>query len=191
LTNYANSVKVLSQRIKEKMPEVVTVLGGPHATYFYGEILDDMPGIDYVIYGEADSVVQDYFQLLGGPKNLHKLNGLVYRNGEGKTVINPPAGLVQNLDDIPIPAWHLYDMSLYRPLPKQYRNLPFFSMVTSRGCWWQKCKFCFQAGKNAVRFRRQSPERVVREIEILYHDYGIREIGFWDIYFTTQVAQEI
>jgi anaerobic magnesium-protoporphyrin IX monomethyl ester cyclase len=186
LTNYANSAKILAQRIKEKMPEIITVLGGPHATYFHQEILKEMPGIDHVIYGEADTVIRDYVRFLGDPKNLHKLKSLVYRDEKGKAVVNPPTEMVIKLDEIPMPAWHLYDMSLYRPLPRQYKRQPFFTMITSRGCWWHRCKFCFQAGHNAVKFRRQSPERVVSEIEILYHKYGIREIAFWDDTFIMQ-----
>ena len=180
LTNYKKYAKALAGKIKERMPGVVTVLGGAHATYFFEEILDDMPGIDHVIRGEADTVILDYARYLNDPEKLHTLKGLVYRDTGGKIVVNPPVDLVRDLDTVPMPSWHLYDMSLYRPLPRQYRRLPFFTMITSRGCWWHRCKFCFQAGYCGVEYRRNSPERVVQELGILYHKYGIREIAFWD-----------
>ncbi|MCM2284784.1 MAG: B12-binding domain-containing radical SAM protein [Desulfobacula sp.] len=187
LTNYADSVKILSNRIKAEMPSVVNVLGGPHATYFYDQILDEMPGIDHIIYGEADLVIRDYARYLYEPDKLFQIPGLVYRR-EGKVIVNPPAPMIETLDEVPMPAFHLYEMSLYRPLPFQYQRLPVFSMITSRGCWWRKCKFCFQAGRKAVHFRRQSPKRVVEEISILYHQYGIREISFWDDTFIQQTT---
>lgn len=187
LTNYADSVRMLSARIKEVMPNVITVLGGPHATYFHEEILGDMAGIDHVIYGEADTVVCDYVDALENPDRLREIKGLVYRDKEGRPVVNPPAELLDDLDNVPQPAFELFDMSLYRPLPLQYRRLPFFTIITSRGCWWRRCKFCFQAGYKAVPFRRQSPERVVSEIETLYRKYGIREIAFWDDTFVQQI----
>lgn len=180
LTNYADVAKSLATGIKERRPDTTTVLGGPHATYFYTEILQDMPGFDHVIYGEADTVISDYVRFLHDPKSLHRLQGLVYRDERGGVVVNPPAAAPGNLDDCPSPTWHLFDMSLYRPLPMQYRQRPFFTMITSRGCWWQRCKFCFQAGSCSAKYRRQSPERVVDEIEVLYHKYGIRELAFWD-----------
>jgi radical SAM superfamily enzyme YgiQ (UPF0313 family) len=180
LTNYADSAKLLSERIKKKMPEITVVLGGPHATYFFKDVLDEMPGIDHVLYGEADATIQDYVRFLREPSKLEGLKGLVYRGRDGKPVVNEPADVVQDLDSIPMPAWHLYDMALYRPLPFQYRKMPFFSMITSRGCWWRRCKFCFQAGYRRVHFRRQSAKRVIAEVESLYHNYGIREIAFWD-----------
>jgi len=68
LTNYADSVRSLAGQIKKEMPDVTTVLGGPHATYFYEEILQDMPGIDHVIYGEADTVVKEYAKALNRGK---------------------------------------------------------------------------------------------------------------------------
>jgi len=94
--------------------------------------------------------------------------------------VNPPPEAIENLDDIPMPAWHLYDMSLYNPLPFQYKQKPFFTMITSRGCSWGKCKFCFQAGSCRPPYRRHSIERVLKEMEILYQNFGIKEIAFWD-----------
>ncbi|MEW5944697.1 MAG: radical SAM protein [bacterium] len=180
LTNYKRFAKELAAAIKRRMPHVAVVLGGAHATYFHAEILDDMPGVDHVLYGEVDTVVRDYVRHLRDPDKLHSLKGLVYRNSKGKAVVNPRADILESLDDVPMPAWHLYDFSLYRPLPLQYRRLPFFTMITSRGCWWQRCKFCFQSGGCAMKYRRNSPGRVADEVEILYHRYGIREIAFWD-----------
>ncbi len=185
LTNYADSVKVLSSLIKAEMPGITNLLGGPHATYFHHQVLDEMPAIDHVIYGEADSVIRDYARCLHEPDKLRQLPGLVYRH-EGKQIVNPPAAIVENLDELPMPAFHLYDMSLYSPLPLQYKRLPVFSMITSRGCWWRKCKFCFQAGRNAPSYRRQSPKRVVEEINALHRQFGIREISFWDDTFIQQ-----
>lgn len=180
LTNYSGAAKQLAAKIKESDPRIVTVLGGAHATYFHGEILGDMPGVDHVIYGEADTVVRDYARRLCDEAELRRLKGLVYRGSDGKAVVNPPADLAEDLDDVPMPAFHLFDMSLYTPLPRQCKRLPFFTMITSRGCGWRKCKFCFQAGYRAARYRRHSPERVIAEVEVLYHKYGIREIAFWD-----------
>lgn len=180
MTNYIEQVHTLSRQLKERLPQVPIVLGGAHATYFYRETLEEIPAIDHVIYGEADRVIRDYARCLHDPASLWQLPSLAYRDHQGQVRVNPPAPLVESMDEVPMPAWHLYDFSLYRPLPLQYRRQPFFTMITSRGCWWRRCKFCFQAGFCAVKFRRHSPRRVVDEIEILYHRHGIREIAFWD-----------
>lgn len=180
LTNYADMASKLADEIKKAFPEITIVLGGAHATYFFREILEKMPSVDFVLYGEVDSVILDFFRHLGEPQKLKEIRGLVYRDPAGKIVVNDPPELLDDLDTIPHPAWHLYDFSLYRPLPLQYRRKSFFTMITSRGCCWGKCKFCFQAGRNKSPYRRHSVDRVISEIEVLYHQYGIREIAFWD-----------
>jgi len=181
LTNYAPHAKQLAAAIKRRLPQVKIVLGGAHATYFYEEILDDMPAVDHVLYGEVDTVIADYVQALGSQADFSKIAGLVHRDGAtGKIVVNPPPAAVADLDATPMPAWHLYDLSLYRPLPFQARRKPVFTMITSRGCQWARCTFCFQAGYSKAAFRRNSPERTVDEIEILHRKFGIGEIHFWD-----------
>lgn len=180
LTNYAETVTSFTEVLKAALPDCPILIGGAHATYFHETILDEMPSADFVLYGEVDTVVRDFFHHLDSPEKLHELPGLVYRDEHGKAVVNPAPEMVKDLDTVPPPAWHLFDFSLYRPLPMQSVRQPFFTMVTSRGCWWRRCTFCFQAGRKAVPFRRHSPERVIEEIEHLYNNYGIREIAFWD-----------
>lgn len=183
LTNYADHAKILAAAIKQRCPDMTVLLGGAHTVAFYNEILDDMPGVDHVLRGEVDLVINDYVRLLDEPEQLHRLNGLVYRDADGAVVVNPPAAVVEDMDQLPIPAYHLYDMKLYRPLPFQFRQSPVFTMITSRGCAWAKCTFCFQGGKTGPKFRRHSVGRVLDEMEYLKTKFGIREIHFWDDIF--------
>jgi radical SAM superfamily enzyme YgiQ (UPF0313 family) len=180
MTNYKDMAKVLSDAIRKVLPSVTIVLGGSHATYYQSEILDEMPNIDHVIYGEADLVINDYVKHLNDTEGLRNIPGLIYRGADFKSVVNPPPPLLEDLDKVPFPAWHLLDMKLYRPLPLQYRKLPWFALITSRGCWWRKCTFCFQAGRKAVPFRKQTPKRVIEELDVLHKRYGIKEVNFFD-----------
>ena len=53
-------------------------------------------------------------------------------------------------------------------------------LFTSRGCPY-RCNYCHNIfGK---RFLRQSPERVVKEIELLYETYGVTEFQIVDDVF--------
>jgi len=183
LTNYAAHAKALATRLKELCPSLTIVLGGAHTASFYEEILTDMPAVDHVLRGESDTSVCEYIRHLRDPERLHAIKGLVYRDEQGGTVINPPADVVEDMDSIPMPAWHLYDMSIYRPLPMQFKQQPVFTMMTSRGCAWARCKFCFQSGRVGPQFRRHSVKRVLDEMEILVTKYGIKEVHFWDDIF--------
>lgn len=180
LTNNAGDAAKVAEALRKGLPDVLIHVGGAHATYFYSEILDDMPAVDHVLYGEADTVIRQYMRDCRDPQKFGDIKGLVFRKEDGSIQINPAAELIQNLDEVPMPAWHLYNMSLYRPLPFQSRKSPFFTLITSRGCHWGRCKFCFQAGYCKPPFRRHSVDRVIEEIKILYYKFGIREISFWD-----------
>ena len=53
-------------------------------------------------------------------------------------------------------------------------------MITSRGCSYGQCKFCYQGGQYGSVYRRRSPEHVVDEVARLCRDYGIKEVIFSD-----------
>jgi radical SAM superfamily enzyme YgiQ (UPF0313 family) len=71
---------------------------------------------------------------------------------------------------------------MYYPLVPAYLNArrEVVSIFTSRGCPYS-CNFCHNIfGK---KFRALSPERVVAEIELLFHTYGVRQFDFRDDIF--------
>src|SRR3989344_6087684 len=124
---------------------------------------------------------------LKNDKDFSKINGLVYReNGEIK--INKRRELIKNLDELPFTALHLYpDLKKYTPMPGGYKQLPFAHMITSRGCPY-RCVYCDRS-VFGNRFRSQSPERVIKEIEFLVEKYGVKEIKFYDDTFTMDMER--
>ena len=59
----------------------------------------------------------------------------------------PPRPFIEKLDDLPMPAWHLYDSENYRYRISRLlaRRRPLAMAEFSRGCVFQ-CDFC--ASKN-------------------------------------------
>ncbi|MGB9631260.1 MAG: B12-binding domain-containing radical SAM protein, partial [Candidatus Methanodesulfokora sp.] len=86
--------------------------------------------------------------------------------------------LIPNLDEIPIPAYDLLPMHLYR-----FESLRFGTIITSRGCPFN-CIFCSSSLQFGKRWRAHSKERVIEELRILHQDYGVREVEFLDDTFT-------
>lgn len=151
------------------------ILGGPHASCFPEEILKGQNSIDIVCIGEGEYTMLD----LAENKPLHKIKGIYYRKNN-KIFKNEKRPPIKNLDELPFPARHLINLKLYTPFPNQYRRLPVINMVTSRGCPYGKCTYCFEAGRLGHFYRRQSPQRIVDEIKYLVNTYNIKEIAFWD-----------
>ncbi len=177
---YAPSAYAVARELKARAPRLPVVLGGPHAISFHAAILDECPEVDIVVPGEAERTLADLVDRLSQGAAYDDLPGLLYRGADGQIVNTGPAPALKNLDELPHPARHIYERYLYRPLPNQARRSPSTSVITSRGCAWGKCTFCYQSGLYSPRFRRRSPANVVEELAHLVRERGFREVAFWD-----------
>jgi len=169
--------KTLIRKLKDF--EGIVIVGGPHAVCFPDKIMDENPRIDFLVMGEGEETIVELINALEKNYSPRAIKGVFYRDNN-QICSSPPRQPIKNLDTIPRPALHLLDLKLYSPLPDQYKKLPATSWITSRGCTWRKCTFCFQAGVNAQPYRRHSPERIIDDIEWLQKEYGINEIDFLD-----------
>ncbi|HLC22732.1 MAG TPA: radical SAM protein [Candidatus Nanoarchaeia archaeon] len=154
----------ITKAIKNQFSEVTVIIGGPHPTEMPEETLS-VTGCDIVIKGEAEYAFLD-------------IVNETEKNKQQKIV---QGRMVENLDDIPMPARHLVDMSKYSALPNSYKvSENVIQVMTTRGCPYT-CTFCADANG---RFRRRSVEKVIAEIKHLQEVYGTKEIAFWDDVFT-------
>ncbi|MEX2015094.1 MAG: radical SAM protein [Candidatus Hydrogenedentales bacterium] len=177
---YAHTAYAVAGEIKRRAPGVVVVLGGPHATAAHREVLEECPAADAVIPGEGEVAFADLVDRVSRKEDYRSVKGLIYRDDAGTIQSNGQPELVDELDDLPHPARHLYDAYPYRALPNQVRREPSTTAISSRGCSWGKCTFCFQGGEFSPRYRRRSPQDVVNELIPLVRERGNREITFWD-----------
>lgn len=173
--NYKFILNVL-QIIKNKMPKIVTVIGGPHV-YGLPETSIKSDAIDFGIYGEGEFSFLELLKSNFDSTKYKSITGLIYK--ENNEVKVNPLVLVPNLDDIPFPARHLYpSLDRYMPSIISYKKLPATGMLTSRGCI-SRCIFC-HSGKGEFKIRFHSPEYVIEEIKQLQKDFGIKEFFIFD-----------
>ncbi len=153
--------------------DTVLVFFGPHSTAFGEQIMKDCREIDIAVQGEYDYTFLDIANNL---KDLNKVKGIIYRK-EGDLITTPPRPLVDNLDELPLPARHLYPKHAYQePLYKR----PCYITYTSRGCPYG-CSFClWPATIHGTRFRYRSAKNVVDEMEYLMNNCGARSINIDD-----------
>lgn len=171
----------LARIIKARLPDALIVLGGPHVSsnpehaMSYGEF-------DYGVIGEGERTLVELCRALAGGADVGAIAGMAYRR-EGKLQINPRPALIDDLDSLPFPAYDLLpDIRRYNPPPCNYKRLPAVNVITSRGCPNQ-CTFCDRC-VFGQKLRQRSAENVADEVEMLYRDYGVREIAFVDDTFT-------
>ncbi len=179
VTACADSACDLADFIKDKLC-IKVFMGGPHPTCFPEAVYSHSKSIDFLVLGEGEATVLDLLKVIDDKDRWHSIDGICFLGHDGNVVRTRNRSAIDDLDTIAPPARHLYDDSLYHPIPNLYRQLPATNMITSRGCPYGRCAFCYQAGKAGQRYRRHSPERIIGEIRDLAKRRGIREIAFWD-----------
>jgi anaerobic magnesium-protoporphyrin IX monomethyl ester cyclase len=173
---FSSALKV-AQTTKEVYPKSLVVLGGPHVTIADDQFILQHPEVDVVVKGEGEQTIVDLAHYVLGEKNLEKVAGIIFKKNR-QIVRTPNRPCIENLDDLPPPAYHYFPLSKYRIFGKL--GLP---MVTGRGCSSQ-CSFCLvpQIGGNS--YRTKTPKGIVDEMEYLRNRYHPDFISFNDEVFT-------
>lgn len=175
-TPLAYEAKEIAKKIKEINPKITIIAGGVHSSAMPLEVIN-RSCFDIAVWGEGDETIVE----IAKGKELAKIKGIAYRKGH-KPVITPKRELIENLDSLPFPAWHLYDLSKYKTSRLTSRKSPVGAIATSRGCVFN-CSYCNKSVFGR-KFRYMSPERVVDEMEHTLK-CGFKEIHIWDDNFST------
>lgn len=168
---------VLCRLIRKQVPSIKLVMGGPWASAVYDMLLKKRY-CDFVVVGEGEIAFTALLEKLEKGAIPSNIPGVAYLNNNS-VELEPPC-FIDNLDELPFPAWHLL------PPPKKYlfhaRRNVFYPIMTSRGCPF-RCNHCTKIiHGNKVRLR--SIENVIAEILYLKDKFNVKEISIIDDNFT-------
>lgn len=147
MTYWYPSVIFIVNYLREFYTDTPIILGGIYATLAPDHARKSI-NVDRVIEGECENRILDI---------LSEVTGIDSKISE------PDYG---NIDNIPFPAFELYDDLNYLPL------------LTSRGCPL-RCTFC-ASNKISGKFRRRSVDSVIDEITYFQNKYKCKNIAFYD-----------
>lgn len=171
-----------AEEIKSKS-RVLTIFGGPHATFFPEIIMK--PQVDIVCRGESEQPLLELVSKLEKKEEITNVANCWFKQN-GSIIKNEVRPLIDNLDTLPFPDRELY-----------YNKYPFLNasqkvFIAGRGCPF-KCSYCFNESMhklylNKGRYvRHRSVENVLSEIKMVRSKYGLRTVYMVDDTFINNI----
>lgn len=179
-------VEELVSVIKTTYPDKLVLLGGVNARsqlqrFFHA-------GADLICLSEAEKTIVEIGKVLqGNSRDFSHIEGLAGKEGFS----NPQLNIVQNLDELPIPAWEMQPLQKYWEIARPHgsgftdKEVAYASVMFSRGCPF-KCHYCHISREidqsnsgNIGSLRLKSEDRVLQEIHLL-KEMGIKYVFIED-----------
>jgi len=176
--NFICTLKVASH-IRRRAPEVPLLLGGPHASILDDAIASRWEQFDAIVRGEAEATILRVLAAAVDGRDFDGIPGVTYR-AAGRVVANPPAPIIERLDDLPWPAYHRY--------PIERLAGDWLRVEAGRGCPFS-CTFCSTASFFGRRYRLKSAGRLVAELDDLRDRYGVTHFALTHDLFTVNKAK--
>ena len=167
---------LISEAVNKSKQRPFYILGGfgpsPAPHYFLKKM-----GADAIVKGEGEATIVELLDFLKEGKDLKDVLGIAYRKGD-ETFENHGRPLIEDVDSIPMPAYHLFNIEHYRLLrmPNCEKTDFIMPLLSGRGCTFT-CNFCYRMDKG---FRGRSNEAIIEEMRYLRDNFGITYIAFSD-----------
>ncbi|MFW9874880.1 MAG: B12-binding domain-containing radical SAM protein, partial [Candidatus Thorarchaeota archaeon] len=184
LTNTFHLALDLAKIIKEENKNNFVVLGGPHVTFMYKEILENdfktENLIDFICIGESEysflKLVKILIFKMSNNKNLRDIEdklsaiqGIAFINSKGSLIANNTV-ITTNLQNLPLPARY--------KLSHEYYYYTIANVIVNRGCPNQ-CSFCSRQ-KLFKKTKIRSIDSILAEIRDIISMQSYQYINFYD-----------
>jgi magnesium-protoporphyrin IX monomethyl ester (oxidative) cyclase len=169
----------MARLIKERNPEVITVMGGANCEAPMGAVLaENIPALDFIFSGPALRTFPEFVQCVldGKPELADNIPGIISRKNANVARFRNAIGQERDINDYVRPAYESFIDKFTRcqaalgegsgtAEPK-----PILYFETSRGCWWGERSHCTFCGLNGLDmgYRSLSPEKAIEQFEWLF-----------------------
>jgi len=137
--------------------------GGQYASMRYKDLFKFIPSFESIVRFEGEYTFLELVNCIHSGTEWRKISGLAYKE-TGKIIANPLRPPEMDLDKLPFPA--------RSPLEDYVLGKKFATLIAGRGCL-NNCSFCNNTEyikQSSAPFKRiRKPEKVVEEIDFLYH----------------------
>src|SRR5262245_18459939 len=171
----------LVELVKQARPELPVVVGGEHVTSM-PEFSLATSAADVLVLGEGEETVVDLADALERGRPLETVDGIAFRRDD-EVVVNRRRTRTIDVDAIPRPAWHRFDLATYhahRFVGGMYSSALTVPILATRGCPYQ-CTYCSAPNMWTPRWIPREPSAVVDEIEHWVRTLGAGNFPFQDL----------
>ena len=156
----------LMEKIKNKFPDVVSVVGGPSFPNLNFdeniEFFNENPYLDIGVSGEGEKVFADILTKCIKKEPFDDVSGIFFRKNN-EIIKNTASPRISNLDEIPSP----YLNGIYDNLKYKHEKTEFYAiMETDRGCPF-KCTFCDWGSLTQQKMKTFDIQRVYDELNFI------------------------
>jgi len=172
--------------VKTHKSKPTFILGGPIITS-EPEIVFNLLNPDFAIIGEGEETIVELLDCIEKNKSLKEVQGIGFRDKNGKIIFTERRKPVEDLDSIPWPD--LDSMEFEKQLENTpghglyaYQGFDYprpYALLGSRGCPFN-CTFCYHEGK----YRQRTIDSIMKEIEFNVKKYRINIISLYDDCFS-------
>jgi hypothetical protein len=165
----------LGMELKRVFPNVPVLIGGS----VFSRLVEKEKGwvsqlfdkcFDYICRYEGEKPMEQF--LASQDPRRDRTPNLAFI-ADGELVLTPTCEQLP-MSELPTPD--------FSELPLQEYLSPqiVLPLLTTRGCYWGKCAFCYHGMIYGDRYRMRAPELIARDVETLNQRYGVLHFAFND-----------
>lgn len=161
----------LIELVKQVLPEVVVIVGGPEVSYETETFIKENQAVDYVVMGEGEEVLPNLLTFLNRQDEMSIPAGVSCRSEEG--IFTGALQVIEELGSLPF-GYTNDDM--------EYLKDKIIYYESSRGCPFS-CQYCLSSVAAGVRFL--PVERVCEDLDFFIR-HNVKQVKFVDRTFNAK-----
>ena len=177
LTNMREACFRMIQIAKQK--NCIVIVSSSDSSDHYKNYLEQ--GADFVMLGEGEITLRELlYAYKKGFSGLEQVGGIAFEK-DGEVIKTAGREILRDLDQLPLPAWDLLDLSPYKKAWQKSAGYFSINVNTTRGCPF-KCNWCAKP-IYGNRYHAHSPEYVVNHLKFLKEKFQFDHVWFCDDIF--------
>ena len=181
-------VKSIFEAVREHPTKPKTILGGAIITSEPFVIFEALKP-DFGVIAEGEVTIIELLKCIENKGDLNKIDGIIFKDNNGKVVITKPREQIENIDEIPFPDFSGFDFEKRFPYlfscydwACNFQDYPrIYPILASRGCMFH-CTFCYHTLGD--KYRERSIKNVMEELKLAVDKYKINSVFLNDDLFS-------